>query len=382
MEITDSSLHLQLSNYIYNNWRFNIPLKTWDDSKLPEHLKVRISIIDGKGKEIKSSRDSEILYDDYSNRLNSIKSVKKAKESFERSGITKWDFNEPIDKKLIIKGITYYPGLKVAGDTVSLKLFDREKMAQRSHLEGIALLGMNSLNNQLNAIKHDIQLTPENRLIINYFSGEKEYYRQFFYKLVRNSIKTDIRSKTEFNKYTNSLSLELLESAQLLNLEISPILSEYKKVRNAIYKGTMTLKGRSPEFMEDISVELDRLMPNEFIIKTESFSSLLRYLTALRERINKGVNNPSKDRDKREDIRWFENEYSTILSDLSPAASTDKLDLIDEYLMLLEEYRVSIYAGNIKIPVKVSDVKLEKLLDKIDNTIILYLRKKTVIIIL
>lgn len=369
MEINHSGLHTQLSNFIYENWRFNIPVRTWDDSKLPEHLRVRIAIIDTKGREIKSSRDSEILYDDYSNRINNIKKVQKAKEGYERSNITKWDFNEPIEKKVIIKGITYYPGFKVIGDSVSIILFNREKEAKRNHLEGTALLGMNSLNKQLKAIKSEIPLTPENRLLTNYFKGEKAFYTQFFYRLIRESVTGVIRTRKEFEEYIIELSPRLLERAEAQNREICSLLKEYKIIRESISRVTSGLKGRGAEFLSDISSELDRLMPLEYIIRAASFNGLLRYLKGLNERINKGAINLIKDREKREDITWFENEYKAIIDDLSPAASMEKLDLIDEYMTLLEEYRVSIYAGNIKLPLKVSDTRLEKLLEVIDITI-------------
>lgn len=369
MEITHSGLHTQLSNYIYQNWKFNIPVNVWDDSKLPEHLKVRVSIIDTKGKEIKSSRDGEILYDDYSNRLDNIKKVKKAKESYERSNISTWDFNEPIEEKIIIKGIQYYPGLKITGDTVSLTLFNRQKEAYRNHKEGTALLVINQLNKQLKAIQADIPLTSEHRLLTNYFNGEKEYYKQLFYRLIKDNVNSEIRNRVSFETFINKISPDLLKKAKEQNGEIGNILDEYKILRESISRVTTNLKGRGEEFLNDINNELERLVPQDFIIKSTCFKSLQRYLRALNERINKGSLNIVKDRDKREDIRWFEKEYKSIVNDLSPAASMEKLDLLDEFYTLLEEYRVSLYAGNIKLPIKVSDKRLEKLLDNIDRTI-------------
>lgn len=369
MEVRDIPLHNQLSNYIYENWRFNIPVKTWDDNKLPEHLKVRISIIDNKGKEIASSRDKDVLYNDYSNRIQNIKKVKKAKESYERDGILSWDFSEPIEEKIRVKGLTYYPALKVVGNSVSLKLFDRDKAAKRSHLEGISLLVMNSLNKQLKAVKEEVLLSPENRLLTNYFNGEKAYYLQFSYRLVRNLVDKQVRNRDEFNSLVKEVSLKLLAEAIKLDHEIKEIFQAYKQVRESIARVTVSLKNRGQEFLEDVSVELNRLTPEDFIIKSSSFSGKVRYLKALKERVDKGALSLIKDKEKRDDIKWFEVEISKILDDLSPAASMEKLDLISEYETLLEEYRVSVYAGNIKIPVKVSDKRLEKLLDKIDLTI-------------
>lgn len=369
MEVSHSGLYTQLSNYIYENWRFNIPINVWDDSKIPEHLRVRVSIIDEKGKEIKSSRDGEILYNDYSNRLNNIKDVKKAKDSYERTNILKWDFNEPIEKKINIKGILYYPGLKVVGESASLTLFNRQKEADRNHIQGIALLCMNSLNKQIKAIQYEIPLTSNNKFITNYFQGEKTYYKQFFFRLIKNLISSDIRTRSDFDELTNKISIDLLINAKQQHNEISDVFEQYSIVRQSISRVKTELKGRGEEFLNDISDELERIMPQDYIMSAKSFSNLLRYLKGLNERINKGVLNLIKDKENREYIRWFEYEYQKYIEDLSPAASMDKLDLLDEYKNLLEEFRVSVYAGNIKLPVKVSEKILEKLLDEIERTI-------------
>ncbi|MBN2617860.1 MAG: ATP-dependent RNA helicase HrpA [Spirochaetales bacterium] len=369
MEINHNNLHLQLSNYIYENWRFNIPVTEWDENKLPEYLKIRISIIDEKGKEINSSRDGEILYDDYSYRVKNIKNIKKAKENFERTGITKWDFNEPLEEKIEIKGIVYYPGLKIVDNTVSIILFDRKKEADRSHFEGTALLVMNHLNKQLKAIKVDISLSNEEKLLTNYFGGEKEYYNYFFFRLIKDLVVSNIRTRNDFEDFLKKISPDLLEIAVQQSRELSVLLLEYKNLRESMSRVKDKLINRGQDFITDINSELNRLMPNDFIIKSDSFTNLLRYLKGLNERINRGIVNLVKDKEKRDHILWFENEINLVRENLSPAATIDKLDLINDYLRLLEEYRVSVYAGNIKLPVKVSEKILTDLLNEIDRTI-------------
>ncbi|QEN03167.1 ATP-dependent RNA helicase HrpA [Thiospirochaeta perfilievii] len=369
MEVTDSNLHLQLSNYIYRNWRFNIPVGEWDDNKLPEYLKIRVAIIDEKGKEIKSSRDGDILYDDYSKRLNNIKKVKQAKEEYERTNITTWDFKEPIEKSVIIKGIKYYPGLKVNSDTVSLLLFNREKEALKEHIEGTSLLIINRLNKQLKAIKEDILLTKDQSMITNYFDGEKEFYKQLFFRLIKDCVDKNIRSRSDFELFVESLSPRLLELSKEHISRVIPILYEYKNVRESLSRVIDKLGNRGESFVEDINNELIRLMPNDFLIKAENYNSLLRYLKALNERINKGPLNLIKDREKRDIILYYEQKYAKILEDLSPAASMEKLELMREYTVLLEEFRVSVFAGNIKIPVKVSEKRLLTILEQINLTI-------------
>jgi len=361
-----NSLNVQLSNYIYENWRFNIPQNLWDETKIPDHLRVRVSIIDEKGKEIKSSREAEILYNDYTNKLNNISKVKKAKESYERSNIRTWDFTEPLDEKLMIKGLVYYPAFKVEDDSVSIILFDRLKEANRSHVNGLALLTKNTLIKQIKAIENDVQLSKEHRLLTNYFNGEKEFYNNFFFRLIRDNIDESIRNKKDFDSFTKTLSTKLLKLATDFYLLMIPVLDEYRMIRETYSRVSNSLKNRGENFISYIDEEIDRLMPKDFILKTKSFENQARFLKALNVRISNGSLNLIKDKERHLEIEHYNKEYLKIIENLSPAATFEKLDLIDEFLYMLEEYRVSIFAGNIRIPVKVSPKKLDELLSQIN----------------
>lgn len=369
MNIDDQSLHVQLSNYIYENWRFNIPVNTWDDEKLPEHLKVRISIIDNRGKEIKSSRDGEILYNDYTERVNSSKKIKRAKEEFERSGLIKWDFKEPLEEKINIKGITYYPGFKVNEDTVSIKLFNREKESTNAHMNGLALLAMNHLKKQLKAINSEVKLQDKYKLLANYFGGEKALYKQFNYRLLRKNILENIRTSEDFEERLTTLSSMLYNEAIVLNNKLNDLFETYQSLRDVFIRTKKSLNGRGKDFIEDVETEFTRIIPENFLMRNNNLMDIQRYLKGLKERMERGSINLPKDRERREDIRWFENELNHIEDDLSPAATLDKLGLIDKYKIYLEEYRLLLYAPNIKRSIKISDKKLETLLDEIERTI-------------
>ncbi|MFO7667022.1 MAG: ATP-dependent RNA helicase HrpA [Desulfobacterales bacterium] len=60
------SLKTALSGFIYKNFGVDIPAISWPEDRLPEHLKIRISVTDKNGKEICSGRDKSILIKDYS----------------------------------------------------------------------------------------------------------------------------------------------------------------------------------------------------------------------------------------------------------------------------------------------------------------------------
>ncbi|MBU0768514.1 MAG: DUF3418 domain-containing protein, partial [Proteobacteria bacterium] len=61
MPKTKTSLITALGNFIYTRFGIDIPSSAWPDDLLPDHLKMRISITDAKGKELFSNRDPNIL---------------------------------------------------------------------------------------------------------------------------------------------------------------------------------------------------------------------------------------------------------------------------------------------------------------------------------
>ncbi|UCD88450.1 MAG: ATP-dependent RNA helicase HrpA, partial [Desulfobacterales bacterium] len=57
MPSTQSALITTLGEFIYHRFGIDIPASTWPDEMLPDHLKMRVSITDSKGKELFTSRD-------------------------------------------------------------------------------------------------------------------------------------------------------------------------------------------------------------------------------------------------------------------------------------------------------------------------------------
>ena len=94
MPKTQRSLITELGNFIYNRLGIDIPASAWPSDLLPDHLKLRISITDQKGKELCSGRDPSILRRTISSKIDPKESgeFKSARKKWERTGITCWDF--------------------------------------------------------------------------------------------------------------------------------------------------------------------------------------------------------------------------------------------------------------------------------------------------
>ena len=108
----------------------------------------------------------------------------------------------------------------------------------------------------------------------------------------------------------------------------------------------------------DISQQLARLMPNDFLVSTpsERAAHLARYLKAVSSRIDKCRSDPGRD------TRWLA-EVSAVEAPFWRWASQQRAALPDRFLefrWMLEELRVAVFAQELKTPVPVSVKRLQR----------------------
>ena len=116
---------------------------------------------------------------------------------------------------------------------------------------------------------------------------------------------------------------------------------------------------------------LEILIPKDFLkkYKFDRFDDLCRYIKAIEKRAEKGIHNLVKDKEKEDLISIYFELYKKELKELSEHASREKKSLLLDFKWALEEYKISIYAQEIKIPIKISPKRLDKKLEKIRDTL-------------
>lgn len=110
--------------------------------------------------------------------------------------------------------------------------------------------------------------------------------------------------------------------------------------------------------MADIQDQLHHLLDQNFIVTTDEqhFSDLARYLSAIEKRLEKIQQNPDRDRKARLEISGLWDEYkkrSTLLEKSNRHSAQ-----LEEYRWMLEEYRISLFAQEIKTRMPISAKRL------------------------
>jgi len=99
------------------------------------------------------------------------------------------------------------------------------------------------------------------------------------------------------------------------------------------------------------------------------FVHLVRYMKAIEIRAQRALINFEKEKAKAKELRIFTDSLNELLKGLSPLVSKEKKNAVEEYFWLIEEYKVSLFAQELKTAIPVSKKRLEKKLRKIERMV-------------
>jgi ATP-dependent helicase HrpA len=152
-----------------------------------------------------------------------------------------------------------------------------------------------------------------------------------------------------------------------------PVLTAYYDARSRLNK-ILQVKGKESKvafFFEALIEELARLVPKTFVslYDGERLTHLVRYIKALSVRAQRAGVDFEKERSKSHELRKFTDGLKDLLEDLSPSVSDEKRKAIEEYFWMLEEYKVSVFAQELKTAIPVSPKRLEQKLKQIGRMV-------------
>jgi len=303
-----------------------------------------------------------------------------AKKEWERTHITRWDFPdlpEHIDlKDKNMARWMVYPGLQKVDPnekSVNLRLFQSSEEAMESHKDGVALLFTLHFSKDLKFLKKMLKLPKDMDKKSNYFGGSSHFENRMYESIIKKLFFKNIRSKDAFFTHAESIAQSILsEGRELLNQSLL-VLEAYHETRSTIYalETAHNTNKAILKFLKRLRGELSRLVPETFVDLYDAgrIIHLVRYMKALEIRAQRAMVDFEKDRAKSHDIQMFTESLNRLLKELSPTTSKEKKDAIEAYFWLIEEYKVSIFAQELKTPVPVSKKRLKEKLKEIERMV-------------
>ena len=165
----------------------------------------------------------------------------------------------------------------------------------------------------------------------------------------------------------------MFEEARRLRGLTADTLEAYHQTRSTLH----TIEKAHPVNREVLTLcarireELSALVPGDFtdIYPPERLTEIPRYLRAMEIRAKRGANNPEKDLAKALQIAPFLKAYGEITEDLSPHATGEKHEAVETFRWMIEEFKVSLFAQELKTRFPISVKRLEKKRREIDRMV-------------
>jgi ATP-dependent helicase HrpA len=96
---------------------------------------------------------------------------------------------------------------------------------------------------------------------------------------------------------------------------------------------------------------------------TRHLADLPRYLKAIGRRLEKVPGNPARDREWMDQVAEVRAEYDDLLASLPPHRRGE--DAVREIRWMIEEFRVSLFAQELRAAYPVSEVRLLRAMDQL-----------------
>ena len=341
----------ELCRAVREHWGFTIPPEAWHEDSLPPHLRMRFRVIDADGKTIAVTRDLQ--------EIAPRKALVSAKNTTKSTTWTFGNIPEKIEEGGSAMRTLLYPALRDEGDGVSLKLFADDDAAKAAHAAGttrlfaLALAKTAKIPFRSNRLDFASALYLKNQKYENDAIADDLLYGAVAEAMVRN--KPSVRTQQEFEDRLASRRMELNRLLAQMHKLFENIICRAAAISNALEDERL-----DETTIDSISTQLAWLTYRGFprSVPRSTLENYNRYLEGASIRLMRAKNNPFGDRKKEALFAPYWERYRQAVRPEN--AQKAKPAALQEYRWLLEEFRVSVFAQELRTAVSVSPKRLDE----------------------
>lgn len=350
---------------VYAEWGFRLSREAWQRAKLPPHLRVRFEIRDdASGQVLAASRDL-----DEALRLAGVPlaagGVLSATAKNAQAKSARWTFGEIPEKMTDASAgwkLEHYPALQDEGDGVTLRLHADAAEAARAHADGVRRLYLLTLGEKALVKLRPRDLTFAAQIYLKDLKYDADRLASDVLAGAVRAVLVDglppVRSQEAFETRQEENRAELLRTqAEIIRLTTAA-LNETARLLN-IVETDATIP---PETAEAVQTQLVWLAAPGFPRTTPlvQLRHYARFFKGIEVRLQRARLGHAGDKSKEARFAPFWLRYRAALKDMSKARPPR--ETLERYRWLLEEFRISLFAQELKTAEPVSDKRLDALL--------------------
>ncbi|SPF51256.1 ATP-dependent helicase HrpA [Syntrophobacter sp. SbD1] len=361
----------RLSESVFNLAGVRISPGQWDPEQLPGHLRMRFEVVGPLGNVLACGRDIEALrplaVEKHEDEL-----WHKAKKTWERDKVAVHDFAD-IPQSIQIGtdalGIARfaYPGLAEEEGSVAVRLFAQPGRARQSSLAGLMSLYKDIFTAELKDLRKTWAF-PDSFAPCVFFMGGVRKASSILYDYI-------LRCLFGLQAVQHPYRTALLENIKILKGRLgilgneirTPVVEAMQQRHDtrAVIERFIRMAGKNRAVTGRLSViasELEELIPADFLscFPQGRVRLLHRYLKGLGIRAERAYVYPEKDQAKEARYIMYRARLDEIEKRVLSRPNQEGLDFLEHVSQMIEEFKISLFAPEIKTLFPVSEKRIEK----------------------
>jgi len=358
-----------LADHLARQYRVAVSAADFHVEELPDHLRVRVEVVDNNGKPLAAGRELAEVKTALAEHEKTLVQQpddtiavawRRARAQHERAGLTDWTFGALPPRIVIAESagvpVCAFPGL-VATDQAqaALRLFTVEAEARAATPAGVAALVEAQLSKELAWLERDLrdlrELGPAAVALMPMEQWQSEAFA---------CVRTWICQQPVSPLTREAFVVRVAAARETLKGIVWKLVDP---LREALALRTALLT--HPQPYGGMEAELAALIGPGFLVRTPwaQLPHLPRYLKAMKVRADRWRQDPGKDHRRALQVA----PWAKTVLELSKGfpRNAEHARRLDELRWLVEEFRVSVFAQELGTALPVSEKKLEQKLGEI-----------------
>ena len=356
----DSDLCAALSGVLKRQRGVQVSPSDWQPTELEDFYRMNIRVVDAEGKLLGQGRDMAALVAEF--RGGELAVAAPQADSPERKNVERWDFGDlpPVWKsKAAGLDVIAHPALVAEKESVAVRLLDYPGEAALAHEDGLVALAIKQASQVVKSLRKS--LLSGNELVLAFAAVEIDRKRLVedviaaaAYQSLR-SIEAP-RSDAAFKAWFDALRSDWHAEAIGIGEQLALALKAWSVARTAAAK----LGTNYQDSQQDCWANMESLLSRETFryAGSEWLREYPRYAKAAEHRISRLNGQFLKDQKALEMLSPWQD---TLLAATESYPGLLRLSAeADQYRWMLEEFRVSLFAQQMKTRLPVSSKRLEQ----------------------
>ncbi len=344
----------QLVKVVFKKNGLQTATEDWQSTVMDNHLKFRFVIYDNNKKILTSGRDFNALINDFSQKAN--RSFQKTASKMNKvDGARDWVFGELKPKTELDNGLLAYQAVVDQGDHVGLRMFESQHQAQIKHIQGIKRL-INIKYPKIIKQAQKVQINLKAEMAWNALDSGKKLIDELIDSLLEKHISSFdwIGNQSQFDQLADVLNKRLYKSTYDWSQQLAPVIELWYQTWQQVEAKSDLLTDAT---YNDIQYQLDYLVYADFIhhVRSQDLENYSRYFNGLSMRLETAIHSPPKEAEKLKELTVVSKPFYDYCDQVDEFTSAHQ-----DFLILLEELRVSLFAQSLGTKQKVSVKRLRQ----------------------